>query len=296
MRARFRHRMVAAPNPARCVGAVADASPAWALMGEGLSMLWVQVSLDRQRPAAGGGGDPRRSGMRRLQQVFALPPRRSRASLPTDRAGPSGCAARALKPRPCRCCAAGPFPYPHRVRVRNRSQALLFPCSASPRISPPSWPAAMVASSASPRSSSTKRPSAQHARHRAAVARTRCHACCSSWPVSRLDRLRLPAPTRGLQLQTDERRHRSMPAAHATCLDTQSTASRAREQLRDACVPAWGDSAVRPVVLHADHRPERATRHIGKPPKTLPPLPRRQSGCCHDPSRLHGHVDVVGSA
>jgi protein ImuB len=51
---------------------------------------------------------------------------------------------------------------------------------------------------------------------------------------------------------------------------------------------------VQDVVLHADHRPERATRPSGQAPKQIPALPRRPAWLLPQPVPLHGEVEVVG--
>ncbi len=89
---------------------------------------------------------------------------------------------------------------------------------------------------------------------------------------SRLDRLRLPAATRGVRLRAEElppfvpagrdlfdtRPQQAMPWAHV------------RERLR----ARLGDDAVHGLGVHADHRPEHASAHA-MPRERLPALPLR---------------------
>ena len=49
------------------------------------------------------------------------------------------------------------------------------------------------------------------------------------------------------------------------------------------------------VVLHADHRPERATRTTGTPQKQLPALPRRPAWLLAQPIPLHGEFEVLAA-
>jgi protein ImuB len=65
-------------------------------------------------------------------------------------------------------------------------------------------------------------------------------------------------------------------------------------QLRERLRARLGDASVQDVVLHADHRPERATRPAGRAPKQIPALPRRPAWLLPQPVPLHGEVEVVG--
>jgi protein ImuB len=65
-------------------------------------------------------------------------------------------------------------------------------------------------------------------------------------------------------------------------------------QLRERLRARLGDGSVQEVVLHADHRPERATRPAGRAPKQVPALPRRPAWLLPQPVPLHGEVEVVG--
>ena len=287
----FRHRMVAAPNP----------HAAWVLsrMHRSLGVderrlvdALGQVSLDRSGLPPEAMATLQRSGMRRLQQVFALP----RDSL-ARRFPPTVLAhldvLRALEASPLPLFAP-PDHFHTRIEFEcevESSQALLFPLQ---RLT------SDLATFLACRDGGVQRFTLvfEHERHPPStldiglLSPERDARMLFDLARNRLDRLRLPAPTRGLQLQADELPP-FVPAAR-DLFDTRPQQAVPWEQLRERLRARLGDSAVRPVVLHADHRPERATRHIGKPPKTLPPLPRRPIWLLPRPIPLHGHVDVVG--
>ena len=287
----FRHRLVAAPNP-HAAWVLARMHRSLGVDERRLVDALGQVPLDRCGLPADATATLQRSGMRRLQQVFALP----RDSL-----------ARRFPPTvlahldTLRALEAAPLPLftpPDHFHTRiefecevESSQALLFPLQ---RLT--SDLATFLAS----RDGGVQRFTMlfEHERHPPSsldiglLSPERDARMLFELARSRLDRLRLPAATRGLQLKADELPP-FVPAAR-DLFDTRPQQAVPWEQLRERLRARLGDSAVRPVVLHADHRPERATRHTGKPPKSLPPLPRRPVWLLPRPIPLHGHVDVVG--
>ena len=222
--------------------------------------------------------------MRRLQQVFALPRDGLARRFPSTVLAHLDVLLRALQASPLPVRAAGPFPYPHRVRVQlESSQALLFPATLTSDLATflACCDGGVQRFTTVFELMSVIRP----ARSTSGFCRQ------NAMPVllfelarNRLDRLRLPAPTRACSCR------RTSAATvrcrrHATC-STPVHNKPCWEQLRGTCVPAWGDSAVRPVVLHADHRPgvqRAAHRQTAKDPATAA---RRQSGCCttHPPA------------
>lgn len=286
----FRHRLVAAPNP----------HAAWALsrMHRSLGVderrlvdALGQVSLDRSGLPAEAATTLQRSGMRRLQQLFALP----RDSL-ARRFPPTVLrhldALRALEAAPLPLFSP-PDHFHTRIEFEcevESSQALLFPLQ---RLT------SDLATFLACRDGGVQRFTLvfEHERHPPStldiglLSPERDARMLFELARSRLDRVRLPAPTRGLQLQADELPP-FVPAAR-DLFDTRPQQAVPWEQLRERLRARLGDEAVRPVVLHADHRPERATRATGKVPKTTPSLPRRPVWLLPRPLPLRGRVDII---
>ena len=110
---------------------------------------------------------------------------------------------------------------------------------------------------------------------------------------NRLDHLRLPAGTRAMQLLAEELPP-FVPAAR-DLFDTRPQQAVPWTQLRERLRARLGDASVQDVVLHADYRPERATRIGGAPPRTVPDLPRRPAWLLPQPIPLHGAIEVIES-
>lgn len=83
---------------------------------------------------------------------------------------------------------------------------------------------------------------------------------------SRLEKLRLCAPARAMQLLAEELPP-FVPAAR-DLFDTRPQQALPWPQLRERLRARLGDDAVQPVVLGADHRPERATLSPAAPGRT----------------------------
>lgn len=287
----FRHRLVAAPNP----------HAAWVL-----ARVHRQLGVDQRRlidalgqvPIERSGLPPDavvtlgRSGMRLLRQVFALP----RESL--ARRFPPAVLAHLDTLRSSEAAPLPLFASPDRFEARiefeyevESSQALLFPLR---RLT------ADLSTFLACRDGGVQRFTLvfEHEQHSPSelviglLAPEREAAMLFDLARSRLDHLSLPAGTRGMQLRAEELPP-FVPAAR-DLFDTRPRQAVPWTRLRERLRARLGDHSVQDVVLHADHRPERATRPAGRAPKHLPALPRRPAWLLPHPVPLHGEVEVVG--
>jgi len=287
----FRHRLAAAPNP----------HAAWVLArshaqigvddGQLLTAL-AQVPIERSGLPADAIATLTRSGLRRLRQVFELP----RESL-ARRFAPAVLAHLDV----LRAAEAAPLPLfvpPDRFESRiefeyevESSQALLFPLR---RLT------ADLAAFLSCRDGGVQRFSLIFEHERQApsmlvvglLAPEREATMLFDLARSRLDRLRLPAAARALQLLAEE-----LPAfvpAARDLFDAHAQQALPWPQLRERLRARLGDAAVCDVVLHADHRPERATRGSGEPATIAASLSRRPAWLLPRPIPLRGTVEIVG--
>ncbi len=287
----FRHRLVAAPNP-HAAWVLARVHRQLGVDERRLIDALGQVSIERSGLPPDSVVTLGRSGMRHLRQVFALP----RESL-----------ARRFSPDvlahldTLRSSDAAPLPLfasPDRFEARiefeyevESSQALLFPLR---RLT------ADLATFLASRDGGVQRFTLvfEHERHPPSelvirlLAPEREAAMLFDLARSRLDHLSLPAGTRGMQLRAEELPP-FVPAAR-DLFDTRPQQAVPWTQLRERLRARLGDGSVQEVVLHADHRPERATRPAGRAPKQVPALPRRPAWLLPQPVPLHGEVEVVG--
>ncbi len=311
----FQHHLVAAPNP----------HAAWVLAGvhrelgvdqTRLLQALGQVPVERSGLPAEAVATLHHSGLRRLRQVFDLP----RASL-ARRFGPE-LPAQLDRLRAHEAAPLPPFAPPERFAARiefdyavESSHGLLF---ALRRLT------ADLATFVSCRDGGVQRFSLvfEHERHPSStlvvglLAPERAPAMLFELARSRLEHLRLPAAIRALGLCADE-----LPAfvpAARDLFDARPQQALPWESLRERLRARLGDAAVQDVVLHPDHRPERATRSPGAVresagPRALPahgklavrepagplatnppaPLPRRPAWLLPRPIRLHGAVEVI---
>lgn len=286
----FHHRQAAAPNP----------QAAWVLararLQVGVDALRLedalgQVPLERSGLPATAITTLRRSGLRHLRQVFAL-----------DR----GALARRFPPDvldwldALRAQDAPPLPLhvpPRRFDARidfehdvESSQALLFPLR---RLT------SDLAAFLSCRDGGVQRFTLlfEHDHHPATaldiglLAPEREAAVLFELARSRLERLRLPDPARGMRLIA-----RQLPPfvpAARDLFDPRPQQALPWEQLRERLRARLGDAAVRAVVLHADHRPERATHPTGAHQTASPAAPRRPAWLLSQPMPLRGEVRII---
>ncbi|MEO5962295.1 MAG: DNA polymerase Y family protein [Thermomonas sp.] len=287
----FRHRLVAAPNP-HAAWVLARVHRQLGIDQHHLIDALAQVRLERSGLPPEAIATLGRSGMRSLGQVFALP----RESL-----------ARRFPPQvlahldALRADDAAPLPLfapPDRFDARiefeyevESSQALLFPLR---RLT------ADLATFLASRDGGVQRFTLvfEHERHPPSalvvglLAPEREAAMLFELARNRLDQLRLPAGTRGMQLHA-EQLPPFVPAAR-DLFDARPQQAVPWTQLRERLRARLGDDAVQEVVLHADHRPERATRTNGASPKQLPVLSKRPAWLLPRPIPLHGEVEVLG--
>jgi protein ImuB len=286
----FRHRLVAAPNP----------QAAWAL-----ARAHRQLGVDECRLVDALGRVPiersglpdavvatlARSGLRRLRQVFEVP----RASM--ARRFPPDVLAHLDALRSHEALPLSLFEPPDRFEARiefeyevESSQALQFPLR---RLT------GDLATFLACRDGGVQRfvLRFEHERHPPSalvvglLAPEREAAMLFELARNRLDHLRLPAGTRAMQLLAEELPP-FVPAAR-DLFDARPQQAVPWTQLRERLRARLGDAAVQDVVLHADHRPERATRAVGVHPKALPLLPRRPAWLLPQPIPLHGEVEVL---
>ena len=286
----LRHRLVAAPNP-HAAWVLARAHDQLGVDEHHLLQALGQVSVERSGLPAETVATLARSGLRRLRQVFDLP----RESL-ARRFAPSVLAhLDALRSH--EAASLPLFAPPDRFEARiefeyevESSQALQFPLR---RLT------ADLATFLSCRDGGVQRFTLtfEHERHPHStltvglLAPERAATMLFELARIRLEHLRLPAGTRGMQLLADELPP-FVPAAR-DLFDARPQQAVPWTQLRERLRARLGDAAVQDVVLHADHRPERATRSTGATPKQMPPLPRRPAWLLPRPVPLRGQVEVL---
>lgn len=286
----FRHRLVAAPNP----------QAAWVLARQhrqlGVDEPYLvdalgQVTVERSGLPVEVIDTLQRSGMRRLHQVFAIPRESlARRFPPTVLAHLDALRAHDPAPLPL-------FAPPDRFEARiefeyevESSQVLQFPLR---RLT------GDLATFLACRDGGLQRFTLlfEHERHAPSIlvvgllAPEREAAMLFELARNRLDHLQLPAGTRAMQLLAEE-----LPPfvpASRELFDARPQQAVPWTQLRERLRARLGDASVQEVVLHADHRPERATRGLGSHPKQVPVLPRRPAWLLPHPIPLHGPVEVV---
>lgn len=287
----FRHRLVAAPNP----------HAAWVLarihaelgVDEGLLVQALgHVPIEKSGLPSEAVTTLSRSGLRKLRQVFALPRESiTRRFPPTVLAHLDALRASEVAPLPL---FQPPDHFESRIEFEyevESSQALLFPLR---RLT------ADLATFLACRDGGVQRFTLvfEHERHADStldvglLSPERDGSVLFDLARSRLDHLALPAGVRGMQLRA-EQLPPFVPASR-DLFDTRPQQAVPWTQLRERLRARLGDSAVQDVVLHADHRPERATRHIGSPPKAPPPLPKRPAWLLPKPIPLHGTIETIG--
>jgi len=287
----FRHRLVAAPNP-HAAWVLARVHPELGVDEGLLQQALGHVPLERSGLPMDAVTTLTRSGLRKLRQVFELPRTSlARRFAPTVLAHLDALRATdsALLP-----VFAPPDRFECRIEFEQEvesSQALLFPLR---RLT------ADLATFLSCRDGGVQRYTLvfeheQHPHSRLAIGLLtpeRDGNILFDLARNRLDHLSLPASVRGMQLLAEELPP-FIPAAR-DLFDTRPQQAVPWEQLRERLRARLGDDAVQPIVLHADHRPERATRPAGTQPKHLPILPRRPAWLLQRPIPLHGRLDVLG--
>lgn len=286
----FRHRLVAAPNP----------HAAWVLsrahrelgVDDGLLLQALgHVPIEHSGLPADTVTTLSRSGLRKLRQVFALP-RESMARRfpPTALAHLDALRSSDAAPLPL---FAPPDRFESRIEFEyevESSQALLFPLR---RLT------ADLATFLACRDGGVQRFTLifEHERHPPStlaiglLSPEREANVLFDLARSRLDHLALPAGTRGMQLRADE-----LPPfvpASRDLFDTRPQQAVPWNQLRERLRARLGDASVQDIVLHPDHRPERATRSTGAQPKHAPTLPQRPAWLLPRPIPLHGSIEIL---
>lgn len=286
----LRHRLAAAPNP-HAAWVLAHAHAMIGVDAGHLAVALGQVPIAHSGLPADAIATLARSGLRQLRQVFELP----RASL-ARRFAPAVLAHLDVLRAP----EAVPLPLfapPNRFEARiefecevESSQALLFPLR---RLT------ADLAAFLSCRDGGVQRFTLVFEHERQApstltvglLAPEREAAMLFELARSRLDHLRLPAAARGMRLLAEE-----LPAfvpAARDLFEARPQQALPWPQLRERLRARLGDAAVTDVVLHADHRPEHATRHAGAASGPAPPLPPRPAWLLPRPIPLRGEVELV---
>lgn len=289
----FRHRLVAAPNP----------HAAWVLARVHRE-LGVDDGLLLQAlghvPIASSGLPPdvvatlERSGLRKLRQAFALPRESMARRFPPDALAHLD-ALRAADPAPLPLFAP-PDRFESRIEFEyevESSQALLFPLR---RLT------ADLATFLASRDGGVQRFTLlfEHERHPAStlmvglLSPEREAGILFDLARSRIEQLSLPAGVRGMRLHAEELPP-FVPAAR-DLFDTRPQQAVPWDQLRERLRARLGDASVQDVVLHPDHRPERATRTTGTTPRQVPALPQRPAWLLPRPIPLHGAITPSGAA
>lgn len=286
----FRHRLAAAPNP-HAAWVLARTHDMIGVDDGSLLRALGQVPIECSGLPEEAIVTLARSGLRCLRQVFELP----RASL-ARRFPPAVLAHLDVLRSP----DAAPLPLfapPDRFAARiefehevESSQALLFPLR---RLT------ADLAAFLACRDGGVQRFTLvfEHERQSPStlvvglLAPEREAAMLFEVARSRLDHLRLPAAIRGMQLCAEE----LPPFVPAACdlFEARPQQALPWPQLRERLRARLGDAAVQDVVLHADHRPERATRRDGQASGPAPSSPRRPAWLLPRPIPLHGKVEVI---
>ena len=286
----FRHRLVGAPNP-HAAWVLARHHQQLGVEGTHLTQALGQVPIERSGLATDVVTTLGRSGMRLLRQVFELPRESLARRFPPQTLAHLD-ALRSLDAVPLPLFAP-PDQFEARIEFEyevESSQALLFPLR---RLT------SDLATFLSCRDGGVQRFTLlfEHEGRPSStltiglLAPERDPAMLFELARSRLEQLRLPVGTRGMQLLAQELPP-FVPAAR-DLFDTRPQQAVPWTQLRERLRARLGDAAVQEVVLHADHRPERATRTGGTPPKQVPSLPRRPAWLLQQPIPLHGQVEIL---
>ncbi len=270
----FRHRLAAAPNPF-AARVLVNAHPSIGIDLPQLEAALSGLPIERSGLPPDITQTLHRSGLRRLGQVFALP-RESLARRFPPMVLAHLDALRSADTRPLEYFAP-PDRFEARIEFEyevESSQALLFPLR---RLT------ADLATFLSSRDGGAQRFvfHFEHERHPDSqlvvglLAPEREASVLFELSRSRLEQLQLPEGTRGMRLVADE-----LPPfvpASADLFDSRPAQAVGWAQLRERLRARLGEDAVHGVGLHADHRPERASRPpvAGKAPvpPTLPPRP-----------------------
>jgi protein ImuB len=286
----FRYRLVAAPNP-HAAWVLAHQHRQLGVDDRRLMDALGQTPIERSGLPADAVTTLNRSGMRTLRQAFALPrDSLARRFPPLVLAHLDALRANEAVPLPL---FAPPDRFEARIEFEHEvesSQALLFPLR---RLT------SDLATFLACRDGGVQRFTLvfEHERHPPStltvglLAPERDAAMLFELSRSRLEHLRLPTGTRGMQLLAEELPP-FVPAAR-DLFDTRPQQAVPWTQLRERLRARLGDTAVQDVVLHADHRPERSTRTVGTMPKQLPTLPRRPAWLLPQPIPLHGEVEIL---
>ena len=272
----FRHRIVAAPNPA--------AARALANVHDGLAVAGIAPMRHAlgQLPVQRAGFAPevatafQRMGLRTLRQVMALPRAGLARRFPADVLRHLDALLGEREP------ALAWYRPPDRFAMRielgyevESSQALLFPLKRL---------AADLAAFLAGRDGGVQR-FALHLEHEAHVdtvvavgllAPERDAALLFELARGRLEQAHTPAPVRAVALVAEE-----LPPfvpAHRELFDPRPQQSTPWEQLRERLRARLGEEAVHGLSSHDDHRPEAAWRDAA------PPAPKRgEAGVCAPP-------------
>jgi protein ImuB len=288
----FRHRLVAAPNP-HAAWVLARQHRQLGVDERHLAAALGQVAIERSGLPSEAVATLARSGLRTLGHALALPRESvARRFAPGVLAHLDALRATDALPLPL---FAPPDRFEGRIEFEHEvesTQALQFPLR---RLT------GDLATFLASRDGGVQRYSLvfEHERHPAStlavglLAPEREHGMLFELARNRLDQLRLPAATRGMRLVAAE-----LPPFVPACRDLFDPRpqqalpwTRLRERLR----ARLGDAAVQDVVLHADHRPERATRKNGASATQAPVLPRRPAWLLAQPVPLHGATGIVES-
>ena len=252
----FRHRLVAAPHP-HAVYALSRVHDGLGIDASRLDTVLGQLPVERSGLPASVVTALMRSGLRTLKPVFAL----ARESL-ARRFGPGVLAhldaLRGGQATPLRYFLP-PDRFVQRIEFEyevESSQALLFPIRRLTQD---------LAAFLSSRDGGVQRfvLRFEHEFHPPSelvvglLAPERQATVLFEITRSRLDHLRLPAPTRGMQLLAEELPP-FVPVAR-DLFDTRPAQAVPWEQLRERLRARLGDTAVQALSVQADHRPERAS-------------------------------------
>jgi protein ImuB len=289
----FRHRIVAAPNPAaaRVLAnvhdglAVADQDQLLRALGQ---LPVERIGLGREAATALS-----RMGLRRLEQVLALPrdslARRFPAEVLRHLDTLTGARALALN------CYSPPDRFDVRLELNfdvQSSQALLFPLR---RLT--SDLAAFLAG----RDSGVQRFELLLEHHDGEDSRVpvgllsaeREAAMLFELARGRLEQLQVRAPVRGMRLLA-----RDLPSfvpQHRELFEERPQQTLPWEQLRERLRARLGDEAVHGLCVHADHRPERAWLGEGAGKTVLQPAgPPRPGWLLRDPQPLRDATVLAG--
>lgn len=298
----FRHRIVAAPNPA-AARVLANAHDGLAVTGiEPMRHALGQLPVPRAGFASDVAIAFQRMGLRTLRQVSALPRDGIARRFPADVLRHLD----ALMGK--REIALDWYRPPDRFAMRielgyevESSQALLFPLK---RLT------ADLAAFLAGRDGGVQR-FALHLEHEGRadtvvpvglLAPERDAALLFELARGRLEHAQTPAPVTAFTLVADE-----LPAfvpAHRELFDERPQQAMPWEQLRERLRARLGENAVHGLRVHEDHRPESAWQgessappKRGEPPKSSPEIPARPGWLLPSPIPLRGPPPrVVGDA